>query len=259
MEKKAPADNVTWPFVTQHGADVLGVLSGFDRLRLRGTLRSLYQPSVLMRYLYLCEVLLKGFKTYALGLPERILGQAQQMANQARRPWQYLGSPRTSKEAGARQLAQAQPVTEGLIGILRCVEPCQTYQFRAGRLFLKDARCMHLYFYQQHPLFGFMHLRLQTWFPFQLEICLNGREWLAKQLDRAGVAYERQENYFAWIADLPQAQSLMHQQLQTPWRTHLQGLLDQWHPLHKEICRPLEWEYYWTCCQSEYATDDRPR
>ena len=255
MEKKTPANNGTCPFVTQHAADVIGVLSGFDRLRLRGTLRSLYQPSVLMRYLYLCEVLLKGFKTYALGLTERILGQAQQMANQASRPWVYLGSPRTSKEACARQLAQAKPVTEGRIGILRCVEPGQTYQFRAGRLFLKDARGLHLYFYQQHPLLGFRHLRLPTWFPFQIEICLNGREWLAQQLDRAGVAYERQENYFAWIADLPPAQSLLNQQLPTPWRTHLQGLLDQGHPLHKEICRPLEWEYYWTCCQSEYATD----
>ena len=255
MEKQTPANHVTGPFVAQHAADVIGVLSGFDRLRLRGTLRTLYQPSVMMRYLYLCHVLLKGFKNYALSLTERIIRQAQQMANQAGRPWEYLGSTRISKEAYARQLARVEPVKTGLIGILRCVEPCQTYEVRGGRLWLKDARCMHLYFYEQHPLFGFMHLRLQTWFPFQIEICLNGREWLARQLDRAGVAYARQENYFAWIADLPRAQSLMNQQLQTHWRTHLQGLLDQCHPFHKEICRPLEWEYYWTCCESEYATD----
>jgi hypothetical protein len=31
--------------------------------------------------------------------------------------------------------------------------------------------------------------------------------------------------------------------------------LNQCHPLHREICRPLDWEYYWTCCESEYATD----
>ncbi len=50
--------NVTYPFVAKHSADVIGVLSGFDRLRLRGTLRALYQPTVLLRYLFVCQVLL---------------------------------------------------------------------------------------------------------------------------------------------------------------------------------------------------------
>jgi len=26
-----------------------------------------------------------------------------------------------------------------------------------------------------------MHARVQTWFPFTIQICLNGREWLAQQ------------------------------------------------------------------------------
>jgi hypothetical protein len=253
--KKKPSNNVTSAFVTQHAADVMGILSGFDRLRLRGTLRTLYQPAVLMRYLYLCQVLLKGFRYYSIDLTGRILKGAEQMAEAAGRPWEYLASTRISKEERARQLARDQPVEQGLIGILRCVEPCQTYAVRGQQLLLKDGKCMHLYFYHQHPLFGFMHLRLQTWFPFQIEVCLNGREWLARQLDKAGLNYERQDNYLAWTADLPKAQSLMDRQLQTHWRTHLQRLLDQCHPLHKEICRPLEWEYYWTCCESEYATD----
>jgi hypothetical protein len=51
----------------------IGVLSGFDRLRLRGTLRSLYQPTVLLRYFFVCQVLLKGFKDYAMSLTRRII------------------------------------------------------------------------------------------------------------------------------------------------------------------------------------------
>jgi hypothetical protein len=47
-------------------------------------------------------------------------------------------------------------------------------------------KCSHLYFYYEHARFGFMQLRLQTWFPFQMNLCLNGRHWLARQLDRAG-------------------------------------------------------------------------
>ncbi|MDR1280937.1 MAG: hypothetical protein LBK99_08960, partial [Opitutaceae bacterium] len=40
----------------------------------------------------------------------------------------------------------------------------------------------------------------QTWFPFNVEVCLNGREWLARQMDRAGMDYEQRDNCFARVA-----------------------------------------------------------
>ena len=255
MKNTKPSDNVTPPFVARHAEDVIGILSGFDRLRLRGTLRSLYQPSVLLRYLYVCQVLLKGFKNYSTNLTRRILERAEQLAKKANRPWVYLNSTRISKEEVARRIAREDPVAQGLVAILRCVEPCQTYEIHGRQPVLTPGRCMHVYFYQQHPVFGFMHLRLQTWFPFQIEICLNGREWLARQMDKLGLKYQRQDNYFAWIAEVAKAQRLMDQQSQIQWPPELEKLLHQTHPLHKEICLPLEWEYYWTCCESEYATD----
>ena len=262
MQKKTPC-NVTDPFVAKHSADVIGVLCGFDRLRLRGTLRALYQPTVLLRYLFVCQVLLKGFKNYAMSLTQRIVEHAEGMATKAGRPWRYLGSGRISKEQVVRQILEQDPVGHGLVAILRCVEPCQTYEIHGEgkgaqtriRPVLTRSKCLHLYFYHQHPIFGLIHLRLQTWFPFQIEICLNGREWLARQMDRAGLGYQRQDNYFAWLEDPRQAQRLMDRQVQCCWRTQLRRVLDQNHPLHREICRPLDWEYYWTCCESEYATD----
>jgi hypothetical protein len=38
----------------------------------------------------------------------------------------------------------------------------------------------HLYKYFVHPQCGFMSARLQTWFPFNIQVCLNRREWLAR-------------------------------------------------------------------------------
>jgi len=247
--KNKPPCNVTHPFVAKHSADVIGVLSGLDRLRLRGTLRALYQPTVLLRYLFVCQVLLKGFKNYALGLTQRIIEHAEGMATKADRPWRYLNSGKISKEDVVRQIMERDPVEKGLVAILRCVEPCQTYEIhgesKGARTQIKPvltpSKCLHLYFYHQHPLFGLMHLRLQTWFPFPIEICLNGREWLARQMDRSGLSYQRQDNYFAWLQDPDQAQRLMDRQLQTRWPTHLKRLLNQNHPLHREICRPLDW------------------
>jgi hypothetical protein len=33
-------------------------------------------------------------------------------------------------------------------------------------------------------------------------ICLNGHEWLARQMDAAGLAYERRDNCFAWLGKM---------------------------------------------------------
>ena len=48
-------------FLNKHAADVIGVLSGFDRLVFRGTLRLLARHLGLMRYLRAKQVLLKDF------------------------------------------------------------------------------------------------------------------------------------------------------------------------------------------------------
>jgi hypothetical protein len=120
---------------------------------------------------------------------------------------------------------------------------------------IKWGKCLHYYFYFLHPIFGLMHLRLQSWFPFLVNVCLNGREWLARQMDRAGLAYEQRDNCFAWVGDVERAQDLLNQQLRTDWRRELQGLLQQVHPTDRVIRRPIRLEYYWTVSQSEYATD----
>ena len=78
-------------------------------------------------------------------------------------------------------------------------------------------RCLHLYFYWLHEQLGFLHIRLQTWFPFLIQICLNGREWLGRQMDKEGIAYRQEDNCFPWIADLERAQALMEQQQRTDW------------------------------------------
>ena len=44
-------------------------------------------------------------------------------------------------------------------------------------------KCKFLYHYWIDRRFGFMSARLQTWFPFSLQVCMNGHEWLASRLD----------------------------------------------------------------------------
>jgi hypothetical protein len=248
-------------FLARHGTDVTGVIAGFDRLRLRGNLRYFYQPTFMFRHLCNVGVLLKNFGAYASSLSDRVRDAAHTFAQRCGRPVRYLYSSAESKEALARQLAERDRIRTGLIGVFDCVEPCLTYFVRGDRqahrleLKLESGKCLHHYFYFQHPEFGLMHLRLQTWFPFQVMVCVNGRLWLARQLDRAGVGYVQRDNSFVWIEDLPRAQALAQAQLRVLWPARLQELLTDCHPLAREICRPLAQSYYWSIDQSEYATD----
>jgi len=72
-----------------------------------------------------------------------------------------------------------------------------------------------IYHYQIDPDMGWMHARIQTWFPFYVHLCINGREWLARSMDRQGLQYFRQDNCFPWIQDISRAQQLMDQQLES--------------------------------------------
>jgi hypothetical protein len=62
-----------------------------------------------------------------------------------------------------------------------------------------------------------MNARVQTWFPFNIQICLNGREWLARQLERKGVDFKRNDNCLTAVDDIRGAQRLMDKQLETDW------------------------------------------
>jgi hypothetical protein len=100
-----------------------------------------------------------------------------------------------------------------------------------------------------------LYARIQTWFPFNVQIGMNGREWLAHQMDQDGLKYRKEGNCFVWIEDYERAQQLMNQQLETNWAELLGGLGEQLNPLHQEMFQQYSASYYWTGYQCEWATD----
>ncbi|MDP2605246.1 MAG: hypothetical protein Q8S00_22110 [Deltaproteobacteria bacterium] len=248
-------------FVERHQSEVIGVLHGWDRLRLQGTLRSLYYAVVMEQYLRKAGVLWKDFKKYAIGLTGRVCQAVEELGKQCQRPVIYLASSQASKEDEARRIQQRDGIKSGLIAVISCVEPCRMWRMRGNHetqrleLRLEWGKCKHLYFYWLHEELGFLHMRLQTWFPFLIQFCVNGREWLGRQMDKEGMAYRQEDNCFPWIADVGRAQELMEEQHRTDWPKVLGELVKRCHPVHEEISRSIELEYYWTAAQSEYATD----
>jgi hypothetical protein len=164
-------------------------------------------------------VLIKNFKVFAQGLSDRLKKRAYEQFQKAERPSIYLPSSELDKEALIEQIALKEQIKQGPIALLTCVEPCLSFRVRRDhqtkkvRLVMESARCTHLYHYYEHPKVGRMHVRVQTWFPFSVDVCLNGRQWLARQMDRAHLDYRQCDNCFVWIEDYAKAQKLMDQQL----------------------------------------------
>jgi len=248
-------------FITRLGSQVTAVLSGFDRLVFRGTLLPLMRQYGMFHFLEHAGVRLLDFKKYVMSTSERVKAAALNEVRKLGRPQMYLHSSGTSKEDLARKLLAEHPVKEGVICSFTTVEPCMSFEYHMSKdrrergLRLVPRKCLHVYKYFQHPRFGFINARLQTWFPFNIQICLNGREWLARDLVAKGSSFKRADNAFPWLEDPRLAQRLMDRQLRTDWPEALSRIARSMNPLHRKIFEPYPMDYYWAAYQTEWATD----
>jgi hypothetical protein len=253
-------------FLSVHQDVIVGTLSTFDRLIFKGYLSRFYAQGAFARFLNSQHILLKDFATYAEKTTAELKAQAQQVAAAAQRPYIYLASASTaasghSKEAQARAIAERDGLTDGLICVFAAVEPCSTFTVRGNHqtqrleVVRENRKCLHFYFYYLDREFGFMHVRLQSWFPFTLQIYLNGREWLARQLDQRRIAYQRYDNKLTQVADLPAAQALCEQFAHRRWPRLLDAFARRVNPRLAAIRRAGFGSYFWSVDQAEYATD----
>jgi hypothetical protein len=248
-------------FLTKFAAVVRGVLCGLDRLTFTGHLRNLTYCLGLQNYLWANQVPFKDFGTHSQQVSARLEEASLRHARHLGREIRYLNSAQHGKEDIAREIAARDRIREGLICVLRSIDPCMSFDIRKNRqtrkleIHYRQRKCIHLYHYQIHPVFGFMHARIQTWFPFRIYVCVNGREWLARQMDHAKLHYVRRDNTFTWLEDVAQAQALFDQQLKASWPSLLGGLAETLNPIHADLFARFPCRYYWSVDESEWASD----
>src|SRR5207253_9454149 len=105
-------------FLTRHEDRIAGILTGFDRMRFRGTLRSISNAKGLAIWLNQRHVLLKEFGRYAEQLSAQVTARAHTMAGALGRPFEYLGSWKIRKEDRAREVLRRDGVREGRSAIV---------------------------------------------------------------------------------------------------------------------------------------------
>jgi len=248
-------------FIQRFQDKITGVLSGFDRLVIRGTLRRIVSAAGMMDLLWHKQILLKEFGSWAEQLTEHLKQASCQIAQDQNRPTVYVPSADTDKDELARRIAAKDKITAGLVAILTCVEPCMSFEIYRNKdekkldLVHRVRKCLFLYHYWIDPHFGWMNARIQSWLPFPIQICLNGREWLARMMDHHQIRYRQNDNCFTWIEDVAQAQQLMSRQLRISWPKALARIARQLNPAHGRMFRRFPAPYYWSMYQSEWATD----
>lgn len=248
-------------FIQRYLEDVTGVLEGFDRIIFKGTIRALNYADGVMKFLSYHDVLLKDFGAYAESLSKSVKGRAEAIANENGRPFEYLPSAGIDKGALAEKILRRDGIKEGLVCVLSCVEPCQTFGIRKDwkekklKLVCMLRKCLYLYFYYHDRDFGLIHVRLQTWLPFTIQVYMNGREYLGRALERKGIECEKRGNCFTSIEDLAAAQKLMNRLHTRLWGKFLNQLARRVNPFLGRTGRVILPSYYWSVREAEYATD----
>lgn len=100
-------------------------------------------------------------------------------------------------------------VEDGLICTISTVELCNAFSVlpnkQTHKLEMKcmKRKCLHYYFYYLDKVYGFMFIKLQTWFPFTLTVYINGRELMKKAFEEEGISYSMYDNSFSFINLIP--------------------------------------------------------
>lgn len=247
--------------IEKFGDKINGVLEAYDRMIIRGHLLPFYGKSGKMYFLSEENVKLVDFSDYAQQVTDMLKANVMKIAADSGRPLIYLNSPTISKETVALKALEKDHVKEGLICVLSTLEMCQSLEIRKNSeeqiLELKNGRrkCLHYYLYYMDREFGFMHVRLQTWFPFEIQVYINGREFIARQLDKCGVRYERYDNCFTWIEDIEKAQKIANSLEARDFTRMFDRFAHELNPYLKRIEEVLGHGYHWCLDQCEYATD----
>ena len=98
-----------------------------------------------------------------------------------------------------------------------------------------------------------MHVKLQTWFPFTVQVYVNGHEWLARKLAARGIAFEKHDNAFVELADVEKANEWRGGSGARDWPNLLDRLADRVNPLLRDWLAGQN--YYWVIDQAEFSTD----
>lgn len=244
-------------FVNKFACSIIAVLCCFDRVIFKGHLPFGGDAHLNAFVDNVLRMRRKDFIPLLEKHSQRLVEHAQALAKAAGRPYEYRQG-KFRKENFIQNIIRHERVHDGLVAVLCCQETCRTVKLRHGRLRPELVFAYRpqrvLYYYSIDPEFGLMYVRVQTWFPYTIQVYVNGHDWLARQMTNQRIGFCQRDNAFTEIDSPRRTQRLADRFCRLPWIRQLDRWARQFNPL---LCEP--WlkpsSYYWTITQAEYATD----
>jgi len=178
----------------------------------------------------------------------------------------------TRKDDVAQQYLAAFEGEEGVLFIGKAQEKASVFRTEKRRnaddgstypwIIRSTAMVNHYYVYLVDRDFGPLFLKFCSYFPYAVKLCLNGHEWLKRQLTRRGIAYEPLDNGIRSSADAARVQriadTLDAAKIDAVFRKWLRRLPHPFTAAH----RAAGYRYHLSILQAEFALTqvlDRPR
>ena len=113
----------------------------------------------------------------------------------------YQFRHKEKKDDLANEFRRQRPVRDAIVFIGVAQEKAQAFngrkingQFQFDRD--KTVYVNHYYFYIDDEEFGPLFVKVCSYAPWSIKLCLNGHEWAKRQLDKRGIRYEALDNGF---------------------------------------------------------------
>ena len=244
--------------IERHREQIVGVLSCFDRVVIRGTLPSVCHAQAMATLLDSRGIRLFDYaKQFAEPLREAIRKHAEQVAAEEGIEVEYIKKPKGyRKEDRIQQILAERGTHPGLVHVFSVMELCSSYRpwhdKRTGNTYLRadGGKCVYYYFYFIDEVLGLCFLSVPTWCPFRAQFYFNGHNWLATKLRAAKVSFTLADNAFSEISNWQKAQHLSDDLTVTELHARMDAAVARYVPDLAPLGR-----YHWSIAQAEYATD----
>jgi len=247
--------------IEKYNDKINGVLSTFDRMIIKGYILQLCNYRQFLYYLIQNNIKLKNFGDFAYKQTGLLLYNIDKYISDNNVKLQYINSTNIDKGELALEDFNKDTSKTGLISAFSVVELCDTMTVVSNKDLKKlevasrKTKCKHYYLYYNDLEFGWMFIKIQTWFPYNVQIYINGREYLSKLLDKENINYQMYNNSFSYIEDYNKAQDLADSILNKDISSSLDGLIKPINNLLPNIQETVGHSYYWCVAECEFATD----
>ena len=247
--------------IQQNKEKINGILETFDRMIINGYLLNLCNNRQFLYYLIQNNVQLKDFNQFATQQTNSLCSHIEEYIKDNNVKLKYLNSGKISKDDLAREEFEKSNNKVGLVSAFSVVEICNTmtvapnHETKMLEVTSRPTKCKHYYFYFNDEEFGWMFLKIQTWFPYNVQVYINGREYLSKIFDKNNIKYEMYNNSFSYIEDFEVAQKLADSILEKKISDSFDGIVKKINNLLPNIENIFSHSYYWCIDQCEFATD----